>query len=718
MGLLDDIGAGLAAAQTPGLVDDNGNPTISGDLTAQNTPGLTDGQGAAGVQGLPGSPSGPAPTVPSDWNLNDYLPGGGQGAAQSRAIGAPASVSVPPPPVAPPTVQPPPVSPPTVTNGPTPGEMQGAAAGQQAARLALAQKLSAGAAPQAQSAPQGQPTQAPPIGPDQSVAVKPVPATSTDANAPRGIRNNNPLNLQYVPGQPGLDPNNPTDGRFGRYLTAQQGVASAVTQLQRYSDQGITTVAGIISKWSPASENGAANTNAYINQVSSALGVKPTDPINVHDPAVVTKLVSAMGQHENGQPIDPMAVQGGVKIAFGQSAPGTQFAGPGAPTSGSNSAPPGTPLVANGNTTQGFNPFDFMSSPEYAKLASLMRPTSSQQLMALASGLLGARTWGQGLGQGLANMNQMQLQGRQMEGELAKIGLSSAQIAAMMGYRNTRLGQMQTTLDMGKPVGQPIQLSDGSMAQPYNTPNGTIYKPLPGVTTQQQRVTNQVSGGNAFGGIMGKEAGGDYKKLMEGAQTDALSTENITSAITELKRNPGMYGPTAKAQTERYLAMIGLGDPGPLQAFQKASADQQAKYLENATGGHVAALRALGSLQMFAKAVAHADTQPDAAQYVFDSQLAMINARNALRAEVNKDPSAWQGPQFSTKEQQFYTNYFNQPGHKLPIYKPGYTSSIGGGSAQPQGGGSPSMDTANSSTTHTVTLGGQNYQVTYNPPSQ
>jgi hypothetical protein len=339
----------------------------------------------------------------------------------------------------------------------------------------------------------------------------------------------------------------------------------------------------------------------------------------------------------------------------------------------------------------------FMNDPGFQQLAQMMKPSPFQQIEAVAGGLLQGPGLA-GLGKGLESMNQLNMQGRQTMGQLANMGLENERFAQMMGYRNAQLGQNQEKVDQGwgrlNQGDQRIAQGDTRLAQ------------------QAQSITNRASGANAYGSETGKTSGEDYNELQEGAQTDALARENITGAIQELQRNPGMFGPTAQAAAQRTLAMWGLGDPGQLQAYQKMTADQQSKYLESATGGHMGSvLRSFGSQKMFAQAVAHADTDPSAAQYVFDSQLSMVNARDALRAQVNQDPGSWQGPQFATKEQQFYTDYFKQ--HPLPVYRPGYTSTMGG---SPNASAAPSGNNAKGVQSGSIKLpNGQSIPFSYTP---
>jgi hypothetical protein len=154
-----------------------------------------------------------------------------------------------------------------------------------------------------------------------------------DPNLPRGIRNNNPLNLTYVEGQPGVQG---SDGRFGRYGSMEDGIAASVRQLQMYGQRGLTTLPQIIGRWAPASEN---NVGAYVQSVARASGLPADRPIDLNDPAVVARLVGAMAQHENGRGVDPAAIRRGVEMAFGRGgASGGGQAPPAAPGAGNPSA--------------------------------------------------------------------------------------------------------------------------------------------------------------------------------------------------------------------------------------------------------------------------------------------------------------------------------------------------------------------------------------------
>lgn len=154
-----------------------------------------------------------------------------------------------------------------------------------------------------------------------------APATSGD---PRGIRNNNPLNLEASPftqRQPGFSG---SDGRFGRFGSMEQGLAAADNLLQSYGQRGINTISGIINRWAPANDGNPVNN--YAQFVARKAGVDPNAPINMNDPAIRQRIVGAMAEFENGRPVqvasnDPAALpansqptQGGYVIPGQQGA--------------------------------------------------------------------------------------------------------------------------------------------------------------------------------------------------------------------------------------------------------------------------------------------------------------------------------------------------------------------------------------------------------------
>lgn len=131
----------------------------------------------------------------------------------------------------------------------------------------------------------------------------PAPSTSSASTSianpsdPRGIRNNNPGNLNYV-GQAGATKEGGPNGRFAVFQSAEAGLRALADQLRRYGARGINSVRAIISKFAPASEN---NTQAYIGSVSKGLGIGADSSLDLNDPRVLQSLMGAIIKVENGK---------------------------------------------------------------------------------------------------------------------------------------------------------------------------------------------------------------------------------------------------------------------------------------------------------------------------------------------------------------------------------------------------------------------------------
>ncbi|MBU8547233.1 MULTISPECIES: hypothetical protein [Roseomonadaceae] len=130
---------------------------------------------------------------------------------------------------------------------------------------------------------------------------------------PRGIRNNNPLNLMFHPAQQGANPGLASDGRFGVYPTMEAGIAQSVRQMQLNARRGDDTLARMVTRWAPPGEN---NTAAYIAAVSRATGIAPNETIDVQDAGLLRRLVAAMAVQENGRSLDSGVVERGVAQAL------------------------------------------------------------------------------------------------------------------------------------------------------------------------------------------------------------------------------------------------------------------------------------------------------------------------------------------------------------------------------------------------------------------
>ena len=118
---------------------------------------------------------------------------------------------------------------------------------------------------------------------------------------PRGIRNNNPLNIRRGKDKwKGLRPVQ-ADAQFCQFETLEYGWRAAFYLLTRtyYHKYRLYTIRAIISKWAPPCEN---NSKAYVENVSRLTGIDPDEPIGIPSerPARWIALGMAMAIQENG----------------------------------------------------------------------------------------------------------------------------------------------------------------------------------------------------------------------------------------------------------------------------------------------------------------------------------------------------------------------------------------------------------------------------------
>lgn len=118
---------------------------------------------------------------------------------------------------------------------------------------------------------------------------------------PRGIRNNNPLNIRI--GNKWLgEVNEPTDKDFEQFTKMVFGLRAGFVLLRRYIQRyHLQTISDIISRWAPPSEN---HTSKYVEFVAQRLEISPLDKIAFEDANTMCSLVSAMCKMECGEEID------------------------------------------------------------------------------------------------------------------------------------------------------------------------------------------------------------------------------------------------------------------------------------------------------------------------------------------------------------------------------------------------------------------------------
>lgn len=133
-----------------------------------------------------------------------------------------------------------------------------------------------------------------------------------DMGTPRGIRNNNPGNIEYNGTQWQGLASPPSDGRFAIFKEPVYGIRALARVLETYyKSHELNTVRGIINRWAPPGEN---DSESYIANVAWKLGIEADQPFNVM--ARRADLVAAIIQHENGeQPYSDQLINRGVAMA-------------------------------------------------------------------------------------------------------------------------------------------------------------------------------------------------------------------------------------------------------------------------------------------------------------------------------------------------------------------------------------------------------------------
>lgn len=121
---------------------------------------------------------------------------------------------------------------------------------------------------------------------------------------PRGVRNNNPFNIDYVKandwdGQLGIEPKNSKgQQRFAAFSDVLFGARAFFKTLNTYKNRyKLSTVEGLVERFAPSSEN---PTRKYAEFVANAVGVGVADTIDLTDKDTAVKIAKAKLDFENG----------------------------------------------------------------------------------------------------------------------------------------------------------------------------------------------------------------------------------------------------------------------------------------------------------------------------------------------------------------------------------------------------------------------------------
>lgn len=129
---------------------------------------------------------------------------------------------------------------------------------------------------------------------------------------PRGIRNNNPLNIRIGNKWIG-EVDCPADKKFEQFTSMDYGIRAGFYLIRRYINRyGLRTIEDIISRWAPSKEN---NTSNYISIVQKLSGIDAHEVLTFEDRDKMLALVDAMIYVECGQHVSMEQIKSGYELA-------------------------------------------------------------------------------------------------------------------------------------------------------------------------------------------------------------------------------------------------------------------------------------------------------------------------------------------------------------------------------------------------------------------
>ena len=134
----------------------------------------------------------------------------------------------------------------------------------------------------------------------------------TNSKIPRGIRNNNPLNIRIGNSWLG-EVSKPTDNEFEQFVHVSYGIRAGFILLKRYINRyKLNTIEKIISRWAPRNEN---NTRLYIEHITKRMNIAHDTQLHYEDKDRMCALVYEMVYEENGQHIPMTEIVTAYRIA-------------------------------------------------------------------------------------------------------------------------------------------------------------------------------------------------------------------------------------------------------------------------------------------------------------------------------------------------------------------------------------------------------------------
>lgn len=141
---------------------------------------------------------------------------------------------------------------------------------------------------------------------------------------PRGLRNNNPLNIRWSKNEWLGKVKNNTDGAFEQFLTIEYGLRAAFlnirTIIRRRAQQNLSTnIKQLVHVWAPESDHN--NEMSYVITIAKKTGLQPNDIVNVKNKTFMCLLVYGMAWVEVGTALTMFNISSAYDLAFGATHP-------------------------------------------------------------------------------------------------------------------------------------------------------------------------------------------------------------------------------------------------------------------------------------------------------------------------------------------------------------------------------------------------------------
>ena len=131
---------------------------------------------------------------------------------------------------------------------------------------------------------------------------------------PRGLRNNNPLNIRRSADKWQGMKEVQTDKQFVQFKSLSWGFRAAFKTIRTYiTKYGCRNITQIIMRWAPPSEN---NTDAYVRKVCQMSHIGSLDALDFNNEKQMHDLVQAMAYVENVVIIEGDSIRQGYRMAL------------------------------------------------------------------------------------------------------------------------------------------------------------------------------------------------------------------------------------------------------------------------------------------------------------------------------------------------------------------------------------------------------------------